>query len=87
MANLNQMDPEYHVIFYLRHGCDIKYRDIYQLVLFFQTMLLFCFDADYLAFVTCKCVRLDSSCIWTKLAFFIHYNIQYIQYTNILFCN
>ena len=60
MANLNQMDPECQEIFYLRHGCDIKYRDIHQLVLLFQTMLLFCSDAAYLALITCKCVRLDS---------------------------
>ena len=34
VASINQMDLEYHVIFYIRYGCDIKYRAIHQFVLF-----------------------------------------------------
>ena len=56
MANINQMDPEYHVIIYLRYGCDIKYRDIHRFVLFFQTILLYCSEA---AFLTLICVNVS----------------------------
>ena len=58
VANINQMAPEYHVIFYLRYGCDIKY--IHQFVLFSKLYYYAVLKLFFLDLITCKCVRLDS---------------------------
>ena len=60
MANINQMDPEYHVIFYCRYGYDIKYKDINLFVLFSKLYYNTVLRAAFLDLISCKCVRLIS---------------------------